>query len=93
VEHHYLSMYPLGNGIERDPDPRNNCEVENWLSGGSYSQDNKVRNWFVSEVVRIEKGGEGPKEKSAGIGPRQGDEKDQTEEGSVKTVVKDEKYS
>ncbi|CAD7924959.1 unnamed protein product [Amoebophrya sp. A120] len=56
VEHHYLSMYPLGNGIEHDPDPRNNLEVENWLSNGAYGKSSTVWTWFVSEVQRIESG-------------------------------------
>ncbi|CAD7947826.1 unnamed protein product [Amoebophrya sp. A25] len=56
VEHHFLSMYPLGNGIQGDPDPRNNCEVETWLSNGSYRADNKVWTWFVSETKRLELG-------------------------------------
>lgn len=54
IEHHFLSMHPLGNGIESDPDPRNNCEVETWLSGDRYSANNKVWNWFVGEVAKFE---------------------------------------
>jgi len=56
IEHHFLSMHPLGNGIASDPDPRNNCEVETWLSGDRYSPDNKVWNWFVREVAKFELG-------------------------------------
>lgn len=54
VEHHYLSMHPLGNGIGCDPDPRNNCEVEKWLSGGKYDAGNKVWTWFVEQVREVE---------------------------------------
>jgi len=59
VEHHYLSLYPVGNGIEGDPDPRNNCEVESWLSTkpgakASYRADNQIWLWFCEQVVTQE---------------------------------------
>ena len=82
VEHHYLSMYPLGNGIEKDPDPRNNCEVESWLSNGTYQKDNKVWTWFVDETRRIE-GGAAPADKSTKI-KEKGDEQAVVDKSNMK---------
>ena len=42
VEHHFLQLYPVGNGIEGDDDPRNNCAMEAWLSGGPAPGEKKV---------------------------------------------------
>lgn len=58
VEHHYLCMYPLGNAIGVEKDPRNGVGVEGWLSGGAYGgndkEANRVWGWFVQQVEDVE---------------------------------------
>lgn len=54
AEHHFLRLHPLGSGFDRSPDgvPANTTEIDVRLAG--YNPENKVWEWFCSEVVRLE---------------------------------------
>ena len=56
VEHHFLSLRPLGAAFERPPDgnERNGVELDSRL--GAYNPQNEVWRWFTGEVAKFEGG-------------------------------------
>lgn len=56
VEHHYLQLWPLGNGFDeaQKEEKHNNCQLDTWLSDGYYTSKNKTWAWYVGESQRLE---------------------------------------